>query len=601
MTSKISSAKNNQQNIQQVSKADLANAVQDVDANLLDEFSMLLGQIAASFDSMTQADSATIATKVKDNSSSGKASVSLKVTSSKDKKSKSDDNSDSADTDTIENTPSSADTAEKAESNESVESCEADEQDQGASADNTDKAASQKDQRSVDDTAVAAAASQTVKSDKPADDEAEEKAEVEGDEEVAEQSVESVPSSTDGEQADSKQLMEQMQTLESTDSEEQPLVDELPQGGEEDAADSEASEEDAEVDSETLEQAESLPLPGVADEASESSIKLPQLEAAGDKIQKLASEAKPQTMAAQTQQGENTQVTAADPQEMMAEQRISALLQQTSSSDSELKNVAESSATTSASAKVSELASKLAQTSVNRQDSLAEFTAQSAVFADYQSPLMTQVIKPVLEVAASRTVTSEAQSVQQTVGHVQQATQALDSVHEYAKTVESSIKQDSSKATKNTQRVPVSTTIEKVEAVLKEAAKSRDGTTISLRLDPPSLGSVKVDVTLRDGTLHARIVAETPAVNSVLREKAHELQAVLRKAGVEADRVSVSVGSDGSASSSFDTSFADSSSSNGSGKRESEATTSDGNSTMASAFGGMSGQATETVLDHWVA
>lgn len=85
-------------------------------------------------------------------------------------------------------------------------------------------------------------------------------------------------------------------------------------------------------------------------------------------------------------------------------------------------------------------------------------------------------------------------------------------------------------------------TLEKVENVLKEAAKSRDGKTISLRLDPPDLGSVKVDVSLRDGQLHARVVAESPSVTQLLRDKAQELQLSLRKLGLHVDTITVSVG-----------------------------------------------------------
>ena len=86
-------------------------------------------------------------------------------------------------------------------------------------------------------------------------------------------------------------------------------------------------------------------------------------------------------------------------------------------------------------------------------------------------------------------------------------------------------------------------TIEKVEVVLKEAARSRDGKTISMRLDPPDLGRVKVDVSIRNGSLHARMVAEVPQVNALLKDKAGELQMVLRKMGLNVDQVQVSVSS----------------------------------------------------------
>jgi flagellar hook-length control protein FliK len=87
--------------------------------------------------------------------------------------------------------------------------------------------------------------------------------------------------------------------------------------------------------------------------------------------------------------------------------------------------------------------------------------------------------------------------------------------------------------------------LERVEATLKEAARSRDGKTISLRLDPAQLGRVKVDVSLREGALHARITPENRQVLASLREHAHELQGALRKLGLNVDSVTVTVTSDG--------------------------------------------------------
>lgn len=84
-------------------------------------------------------------------------------------------------------------------------------------------------------------------------------------------------------------------------------------------------------------------------------------------------------------------------------------------------------------------------------------------------------------------------------------------------------------------------TLEKVEQALKEIAKSKDGKTISMRLDPPELGSLKIDVTMRDGLLHARIAADNTQVSQMLREKAHEIQRNLRELGLNVDQVSVSV------------------------------------------------------------
>jgi hypothetical protein len=86
--------------------------------------------------------------------------------------------------------------------------------------------------------------------------------------------------------------------------------------------------------------------------------------------------------------------------------------------------------------------------------------------------------------------------------------------------------------------------LERVETALKEAARNRDGKTLSLRLDPAQLGKVKVDVTLREGSLHARITPENQQVLASLRENAHELQAALRRLGLNVDSVSVTVAAD---------------------------------------------------------
>jgi flagellar hook-length control protein FliK len=102
----------------------------------------------------------------------------------------------------------------------------------------------------------------------------------------------------------------------------------------------------------------------------------------------------------------------------------------------------------------------------------------------------------------------------------------------------------SSRASKGLTRPQTAKMLERVEATLKEAARSRDGRTISLHLEPVNLGKVKVDVSLREGVLHARIAPENQQVMTALREHAHELQSSLRKLGLDVESVSVSVTSD---------------------------------------------------------
>lgn len=83
--------------------------------------------------------------------------------------------------------------------------------------------------------------------------------------------------------------------------------------------------------------------------------------------------------------------------------------------------------------------------------------------------------------------------------------------------------------------------MERIETALKEAARSRDGKTITLRLEPLQLGQVKCDVSLRDGLLHARITPQNQEVVQSVRDHSHELQSALRRLGLNVDRVTVQV------------------------------------------------------------
>lgn len=111
---------------------------------------------------------------------------------------------------------------------------------------------------------------------------------------------------------------------------------------------------------------------------------------------------------------------------------------------------------------------------------------------------------------------------------------------------------DSSKSEKkNTSKITrlqpafESRTLKRVEQVLSEVALLKETKSLSFRLDPPSLGSVKVDISLKDGALYARIVPESSAVGNFLREQAHELVISLRKLGLNVEKVAVSIGSEG--------------------------------------------------------
>ena len=100
---------------------------------------------------------------------------------------------------------------------------------------------------------------------------------------------------------------------------------------------------------------------------------------------------------------------------------------------------------------------------------------------------------------------------------------------------------DYQKTAKPMTPVQIHRMLEKVESAMKEAARSRDGKTIRFRVEPFNVGEVKVDVSLREGLLHARLTAESPQVSEVLRDRAHELQSALRKLGLDVDNVTVTV------------------------------------------------------------
>ena len=153
-------------------------------------------------------------------------------------------------------------------------------------------------------------------------------------------------------------------------------------------------------------------------------------------------------------------------------------------------------------------------------------------------------------------------------------------------------------------RAALARSLEKVEEVLKEAVRAKDGRSISVRLDPPELGSVKIDLTMRDGGLHARLVSDSAQVSAVLRERAGDLHLILRKSGIEVDQITVIIRTVGDEEQvSFDAQYSQSQNGSwqfgegeGEGRRQSSQSRSD-----ADASGGKVMERTQDVLDHWVA
>lgn len=148
-------------------------------------------------------------------------------------------------------------------------------------------------------------------------------------------------------------------------------------------------------------------------------------------------------------------------------------------------------------------------------------------------------------------------------------------------------------------------TMERVESALKEVARSKDGKTISVRLDPPELGTVKIDVTQRDGSIHARLVAESPQVNNLLKDKSTEVVQMLRKLGLNVDKVTVSVGGQSEQPSQQFNQQLDSQVNDRTGEREnrnsSNRSRKEANGQSASASRVQHQNLNGVVSDHWVA
>jgi flagellar hook-length control protein FliK len=84
--------------------------------------------------------------------------------------------------------------------------------------------------------------------------------------------------------------------------------------------------------------------------------------------------------------------------------------------------------------------------------------------------------------------------------------------------------------------------MEKLEQVAREVERAKDGRSISLRLDPPQLGKIRVDMTMKDGSIHTRLTAESALVAHFLRERGDELQALIRKALPHLDQATIAFG-----------------------------------------------------------
>ena len=260
------------------------------------------------------------------------------------------------------------------------------------------------------------------------------------------------------------------------------------------------------------------------------------------------------------------------------------------------KEIKDSSTTPEKSALEQALLKKL-----SGQDSSTEQSLNSAALAQAVSAITTGTVQNselLKEVASKSLSTSLEQSVLK-IGEVKGGNvQSFLGSGEFGGTRASKdMAPSENPRSKSIPRAAVNEQLNKVENALKEVAKSKDGKTISVRLDPPQLGSVKIDVTAREGGIHARLVASASQVNTLLQEKAPDLQVALRKLGLNVDTITVSVQSDGSQFSGNEFNSSNGGSTGRENNTNSAATAGMESSTLISA----TTEPEHTVLDHWVA
>lgn len=86
---------------------------------------------------------------------------------------------------------------------------------------------------------------------------------------------------------------------------------------------------------------------------------------------------------------------------------------------------------------------------------------------------------------------------------------------------------------------------------VESASQGRNSNSLTIRLDPPELGSLSVKLTQRSDKLYARIVPENKEVEAALRHRAAELSHILSASGIRAENVHVSIGAERSGTEMF--------------------------------------------------
>ena len=68
---------------------------------------------------------------------------------------------------------------------------------------------------------------------------------------------------------------------------------------------------------------------------------------------------------------------------------------------------------------------------------------------------------------------------------------------------------------------------------------NQSGQEIRIHVRPPELGSLQIDVSVKDGALSARLEAQTSAAQQILQDNLPELKEALAQQGLTVDRIEV--------------------------------------------------------------
>ena len=72
-----------------------------------------------------------------------------------------------------------------------------------------------------------------------------------------------------------------------------------------------------------------------------------------------------------------------------------------------------------------------------------------------------------------------------------------------------------------------------------QTAVNQRGGALTLRLQPPELGSLKIEMLVRDGVVNARFTAQADSVRNLLMDQMGHLRHALDKQGLVIDKLEV--------------------------------------------------------------